>query len=663
MLSLFIPEEVTMAQKNNKNKFYVTTPIYYVTAKPHLGSLYSTVLADVVARWHKMQGTPTFFLTGTDEHGQKIAQAAQKAGKDPKTFVDEFIPVYKEVWRQYETDYTHFIRTTDDYHVKAVQDWIRRIQKRGDIYKGFYKGWYCVPDETFVAEKSADTEQAPLCPSCGRPTIQMEEETYFFRLSVYQDKLLKFYEEHPDFITPKERAHEIYNIVKGGLKDLSISRTTISWGIPFPDDPKHVVYVWVDALNNYITAAGYGQPDREAEFRKWWPADVQILGKDIIRFHAIYWPAFLMAAELPLPKKLLVHGWITVNQQKMSKSLGNMVDPMELQKAYGAQEVRYYLVRHLPVTHDSDFSIADLEQHITSELANDLGNLLNRMGVLAEKYNALHLPVQKNWDAAAQALQDQAAAMLEATTLAMADYSFHMALNHVWAFINQVNAYFHEKQPWKIAGENQEQFIQVLSATAHSLHLIARVLWPIMPHKMEELCASLGKPLVVRDDGIDHLAHEAWNEAFTLTRIAPLFEKHKAPALEEQAVRAHADEEKKKSLEAAKAHEHISIEDFSKVQLVVGTIEHAEAVEGSDKLLKLQVNCGQFGMRQILSGVKQSYAPEMLMGIQGVFVLNLKPRKLMGLESQGMMLFAEGVDGKQKAVTVSAAVPVGTRLR
>lgn len=652
-----------MTQKNKTKSCYVTTPIYYVTAKPHLGTLYSTVLADVVARWHRIQGIPTFFQTGTDEHGQKIAQAAQKVDKNPKQFVDEFIPAYKNVWRDYGVEYTHFIRTTDAYHVKAVQDWIERLQKKGDIYKGFYKGWYCVPDERFVAEKEADSETAPLCPGCGRPTIQMAEETYFFKLSAYQDRLLKFYEEHPDFITPKERAHEIYNVVKGGLKDLSISRTTVCWGIPYPGDPKHVVYVWADALNNYITGIGYDQPGREAEFKKWWPADVHILAKDIVRFHAIYWPAFLMAADLPLPKKLLVHGWITVNQQKMSKSLGNMIDPVELEKAYGPEEVRYYLVRHLPVTHDIDFCIADLEQHITSELANDLGNLLNRMGVLAQKYEALSLPAPKEWDSAAKTLHDQALAMLEEVSTLMDEYSFHMALNRVWTFVNQVNAYFHEQQPWKLAPDNREQFLAVLSATAHSLHLIAAVLWPVMPHKMEQLCASLGKPLAVSDDGVDHLALGSWQEHFSITRIAPLFEKHETPAMVEQAARVLVEEEKKKEAEVSKAHEHISIEDFAKVHLVVGTIEHAESVAGSDKLLKLRVNCGEYGMRQILSGVKQWYTPESLSGLQGVFVLNLKPRKMMGMESQGMMLFAENAEGGLKAVTVTGVVPAGTRLR
>ena len=652
-----------MAEKNTKKSCYVTTPIYYVTAKPHLGTLYSTVLADVVARWHKLQGIPTFFQTGTDEHGQKIAQAAHKVGKEPKQFVDEFIPAYKDVWRDYQIEYDHFMRTTDINHVKAVQDWIERLQKKGDIYKGFYKGWYCVPDERFVAETAGDGESAPMCPGCGRPTIQMAEETYFFKLSAYQDKLLKFYEEHPDFITPKERAHEIYNVVKGGLKDLSISRTTVCWGIPYPGDPKHVVYVWADALNNYITGVGYGQPGREKEFAQWWPADLHILAKDIVRFHAIYWPAFLMAADLPMPKKLLVHGWITVDQQKMSKSLGNSIDPVELQKAYGAEEVRYYLVRHLPVTHDSDFSIADLEQHITSELANDLGNLLNRMGVLAQKYEALSLPAPAHWDNAAQELHDHAVAMLEDVSIAMRDCSFHMALNRVWTFINQVNAYFHGQQPWKIASENREQFVTVLSATAHALHLIAVVLWPIMPHKMEQLCASLGKPLIVGADGVDHLALGAWNQNFVITRIAPLFEKHETPALEEQAARVLAEAEKKKTVELVQAHEHINIEDFAKVHLVVGTIERAEAVTGSEKLLKLQVNCGEYGMRQILSGVKQWYTPEALSGLQGVFVLNLKPRKLMGLESQGMMLFAQSSEGDLKAVTVTGVVPTGTRLR
>lgn len=318
-----------------KNSFYVTTPIYYVTAKPHLGSLYATLLADTVARWNKLCGADVFFLTGTDEHGQKIAQAAAAVKQDPKDFVDSFIPDYKKAWDLYDIQYDKFIRTTDDYHIKGAQAFVTTLLDKGYIYKSVYKGWYCTPCETFVVEIGPEEEPAakgPQCPSCGRDTHIVSEETYFFKLSAFGDKLLAFYKENPDFIMPKERAHEVTSFVESGLKDLSISRTTVKWGVPFPNDPSHTIYVWVEALSNYLTGIGYGDPHKTKEFNYRWPADVQVLGKDIVRFHAVYWPAMLMAAELPLPKKLLVHGWIKVDKQKMSKSLGNVVDPIELQK-------------------------------------------------------------------------------------------------------------------------------------------------------------------------------------------------------------------------------------------------------------------------------------------------------------------------------------------
>ena len=613
--------------KSDKN-FYVTTPIYYVTAKPHLGHLYSTVIADVLARWNKLKNNNTFFLTGTDEFGQKIAQAAEKAGKQPQEFVDSFIDAYKNVWKEYEIKYDIFMRTTNDFHIKAVQEWISALMKKGDIYKSFYKGWYCTHDETFVTEFEQSTV-APNCPSCGRETHWVSEEAYFFKLSAYQDRLLKFYEEHPDFIVPKERAQEVINFVKAGLKDLSISRTTVKWGVPFPNDSAHVTYVWADALNNYITAIGYAQKGKEKEFAAWWPADVHVMGKDIVRFHAIYWPAFLMASNLPLPKHLLVHGWFKVGAQKMSKSFGNVIDPHTLYEAYGADPVRYYLMRQMAITHDGEFTTADLEQKISSDLADDLGNLLNRMATLAVKYTVTNVAAPAQWSSAAQELQQESLKAIKEYQHEMDHYMFHMALARLWKFISQTNAYFHSQEPWKVAQKDPAAFAEIISATSHALHTIAILLWPVMPQKMEMLLASIGQKVDANINYVEQLSHDAWKNTYMIQKIDTLFVK---PEPEVNAQPAAVEEQK--------PDDSIAIEDFAKVKLMVGTIEQCEEVAGSDKLYKLQVNFGATGMRQILSGVRKYFKTEDLIGKQAIFVVNLKPRKMMGMESQGMLLTA-----------------------
>jgi len=636
-----------MAQK----KFYVTTPIYYVTAKPHLGSLYSTLLADVLKRWHRLKGEKTFFLTGTDEHGQKIAQAAEKVGKEPKAFVDSFVPAYKSAWEMFDIDYDCFIRTTDDYHKKGAQHLVQQLLDKGDIYKDSYEGWYCVSCETFVTEKDAQKgTEAPPCPSCGRPTIEVSEETYFFRLSAYQEKLLEFYRENPDFVAPKERMNEMLSFVQAGLKDLSISRTTVQWGIPFPKDPKHIIYVWVEALTNYITAIGYGQPNKQKEFDFWWPADVQILGKDIVRFHGVFWPAFLMAAGLKLPKRLLVHGWIKIDKQKMSKSLGNVVDPVELHARYGTDPVRYYLCRQMAINQDGDFSISDLEQRISSDLANDLGNLLNRVVTLALKNNLVTIDVPKSWSEASMALRDESWNVVEDFENHMDDCMFHLALTRLWEFIHKANAYFHAHEPWKLAQKDQKLFLEVIAATCHSLRDIAHLLWPVMPKKMEQLLFSLGQNLEFNHDTIEDLDLCTWHHQFKLTQIPALFEKPE-PTKEE------IMEEKVTVPES-----HITIDDVVKVELRVGTITECEIVEKSDKLLRMQVDFGDLGVRQILAGVREYYQPEDLAGKQAVFVTNLKPRKMMGMESQGMMLVTDSEGGKKRVVQPSEKAPNGSRL-
>jgi methionyl-tRNA synthetase len=642
-----------------QDTFYVTTPIYYVTAKPHLGSLYSTILADVASRYHALKGEETFFLTGTDEHGQKIAQAADKAGKDPQSFVDGFIDDYKQMWNKYHISYDHFIRTTDEHHKQAVQEWIDALIKKGDIYKSYYKGWYCLPCESY--ENEPEDTQGVACSSCERDVQYISEESYFFRLSAYQDALLDFYKSHPDFITPKERLKEVISFVESGLKDLSISRTTISWGIPFLNDPKHVTYVWADALNNYITAIGYGK--NESEFDKWWPANLQILGKDIVRFHAIYWPAFLMASDLDMPRKLLVHGWLKVGDHKMSKSRGNVVDPDDLYQTYGADEVRYYLTRHMALTQDSQFSTSDLEKSINNELANDLGNLVNRLITLAYKYDAYDLKAPENWSAEEVNLRDSFWTMIDTYKHEMDQAYFYRGVHAVWKFINEVNAYFHARAPWKVAKNDMTAFRQILSATAHALHGVAYVLSPIMPEKMDELFKSLG--IEKKDKAHDilrYLSDNPWNMSFMLHKIPALFTKHIDTSVSSDHKKPSHTQKKETQKEEDMSDNTITIDDVAKVELRVGYIESCHDMEKSDKLYQMTVDFGELGTRTILAGIKKYYAKEDIVGKKGIFVYNLKPRKMLGVESQGMMLLAKDEDGQLQMATVSGPVPHGTRL-
>ncbi len=660
-------------------KFYVTTPIYYVTANPHLGTLYTTVMADVIARWRALLGDHVFFLTGTDEHGQKIAQAARDAAQEPRAFVDRMSQAYKDMWRMYDLDYSHFIRTTDECHTRGVHAWISAAQEKGDIYKARYEGWYCVPDETFVTEKEASVGRAdgPLCPSCGRQTVPLSEENYFFRLSAYADRLLDFYRRNPDFITPKERLNEVVSFVESGLKDISISRTGLTWGIPFAGDNAHTVYVWVDALMNYATAVGYGTPEKGATFTYWWPPDVHIMAKEIVKFHATYWPAFLMSADLPLPRRMLVHGWVLVDGQKMSKSRGNVVDPRELYEKYGADAVRYYLLRHLPINQDGDFSYVTLEEHINADLVGGLGNLLNRVCTLALNNGANTLERPERLSPESQAREAHARELIADYTKHLDDYCFHTGLARLWKFVNQTNAYFQSQKPWALASSDPQAFREVLWATCNSLKTMAVLAWPFMPHKMEELMASLGVPFKKPDGtrrcgGLD-LA--SWDVHFSLSKIPPLFakagtykeatdaaaaekvveKKGKGPAPEPRTPSSLATPQPDGSL--------VDIEAFAAIELLVGTIEDVHPVPGSHKLLELTVNFGQRGTRTILAGIGPWYGGEELRATQAVFVYNLKPRTIVGRTSQGMLMCAQDAAGKPTIVRPAGPIPDGTRLR
>jgi methionyl-tRNA synthetase len=638
------------------NKYYITTPLYYVNSKPHLGTLYSTLLADVSARWNKLLGKRVFFLTGTDEHGQKIADRAKQEKIDPNKFVDAAIPAFKDMWERYELKYDKFIRTTDPEHEQAVLSWIKVLHDQGDIYKSTYDGWYCVPCETFVTVDGKETK--PKCPSCKRELKEIEEENYFFRLSAYEDQLLEFYEKNPNLIVPKERLNEVISFVKSGLKDLSISRKGVTWGIPFPGDKEHTVYVWADALLNYISAIGYGKDDEHTKefFGTLWPVDLQVMAKDIIRFHAIYWPAFLMAAHLPLPKKLLVHGYILSGEEKMSKSLGNAIDPGELADVYGVEPVRYYLLRKMSINQDGMFSIKDLQACIASDLANNLGNLLQRTVALALNNKLDKVKPPKVLEVASQKLHARLEEAFRSYWDGMNHYQYHMALGDLWRFISEVNAYFNEQQPWSVAKKDKDLFAEIISSVCHCLYSVAVLIWPVMPKKSEEMLKTLGFTFdFEKHDYQKEIRDNIWDKTFSLTkRDKPLFERpdgngKKNDKIEEKEVKKNVIDE-------------ITIDDVIKVHLVVGEIKSCEPIKGSSKLYKMSVDCGSYGNRQILAGVAQFFKPEDLIGKQGVYVANLKPRKMMGLESQGMMLFAKDDSGDMKMTTVGGTVKNGTRL-
>ncbi len=507
------------------NNFYVTTPLYYVNSKPHLGTLYSTLLADVIARFKKLMGKETFFLTGTDEHGQKIAEKAASEGKNPKEFTDSMVPKFKEVWKLYNIEYDKFIRTTDQEHINSVISFIKNLQDKGDIYKSIYSGWYCVPCETFInitPEVPRSEDSKYLCPNCKRALKEISEENYFFRLSAYTDQLLSFYESNPNFITPRERLNEVISFVKSGLQDLSISRKSVKWGIPFPLDSEQTVYVWADALLNYISAIGYGSDDTLLE--KWWPADVQIMAKDIVRFHAVYWLAFLMAINLPLPKKLLVHGYILTKDQKMSKSLGNVIDPEDLANSYSVDAIRYYLLRQMSVHQDGKFDINELEARIGADLANNLGNLLNRVTALAINNELDNISAPATLEPASAALHIKCEEAFRLYWDNMQHFEYHVAIADLWKFISEINVYFDTQRPWKVVKENRELFEEIISSVCHCLEMAAILAWPIMPTKMEQLLSYLGHEFDLKNNYEAILRKNVWNRTFSLTKPeTPLF--------------------------------------------------------------------------------------------------------------------------------------------
>jgi methionyl-tRNA synthetase len=681
-------------------KFYITTPIYYVNARPHIGHAYTTIACDTIARRQRLLGSDTYFLTGTDEHGQKIQRAAEAAGKSPQQFTDKVSAEFRALWDRMRITYDDYIRTTSDRHKIGVQQLWRQIRDKGYIYKGSYTGQYCVFDEMYVEVGPGEP-----CPECGRPTETVKEENYFFKLSAFAEPLLQLYTSQPDFIRPETRRNEVIAFVRSGLRDLSISRSTFSWGIPVPDDPKHVIYVWLDALANYITALGYGSDD-PGKFEKYWPADVHMIGKEIVRFHCVYWPAFLMAAGLPLPKSIIAHGWLLFEESKMSKSRGNIVRAETILDVLGADALRYFLLREVVFGQDGSFSFDALVQRYNSDLANGLGNLASRTLTMITRYFHGEVPYPSR-GAAHTGAEDMIATLAKHSISEFHElfqqYQFSRALEIAWALVAAVDKYIVENEPWAL-GEKQDEHSRsrlatVLYTSAEALRIVTALAYPVMPEATAKIWAQMG----LGDIAKTSLSDLHWGQLQLGTRLGkvePVFprkdksaiermqmieDQQRTPAGATEAITKEVVERRAASPSAADTRASqgsaplnkppaaaanaagsgdgkITIDDFAKVELRVAQVKVAEKVKGADKLLRLEVDLGT-EVRQIVAGIAEAYAPETLVGRKVVIVANLAPRKLRGLESNGMIVAASLEGGKPVLAAFLEEVPVGARLK
>lgn len=646
-----------------RKTFYLTTPIYYPSGNLHIGHAYTTVAGDAMARYKRMRGFDVMYLTGTDEHGQKIQQKAIEKGITPQQYVDEIVAGIQDLWKKLDITYDDFIRTTEDRHKEVVEQIFARLLEQGDIYLDEYEGWYCTPCESFFTERQLNEGN---CPDCGRHVEKVKEESYFFKVSKYADRLLEYYEENPGFIQPESRKNEmINNFIKPGLEDLAVSRTTFDWGIKVPGNPKHVIYVWIDALSNYITALGYGTED-DSKYQKYWPADFHLVGKEIVRFHTIYWPIMLMALDLPLPKKVFAHGWLLMKDGKMSKSKGNVVDPVTLIDRYGLDALRYYLLREVPFGSDGVFTPEGFIERINFDLANDLGNLLNRTVAMIDRYFDGVIPSYKG----SHSEFDQQLLQVNEETVqkyeeAMENMEFSVALTALWQLVSRTNKYIDETQPWVLAKEEKtEELKSVMAHLAESLRRTAILLQPFLTRTPGEIFNQLN---------VNSSSLTSWGslarfgqieEGVKVAKGDPIFprldieqevayikEKMQGP----QAVPAEVKKEEKPD------SEEITIDDFMKVDLRVAQVIHAEPVKKADKLLKLQLDLG-YEKRQVVSGIAQYYKPEDLIGRKVVCVTNLKPVKLRGELSQGMIL-AGSKDGELSLATIAEQLPLGARVK
>ena len=649
-----------------RKTFYITTPIYYPSGKLHIGNAYTTVAADTVARLKRMQGYDVMFLTGTDEHGMKIEKSALAAGKEPKQFVDEIVEGpggIKDLWKLMNISHDRFIRTTDKYHEEAVQKIFRKLYENGDIYKSEYEGLYCVPCEAFWTETQAKDGK---CPDCGRPVEMAKEESYFFRLSKYADRLLEFFEQNPEFLQPQSRVNEmINNFIKPGLEDLCVSRTTFDWGIPVPMDDDHVIYVWIDALTNYLTGAGFLQD--EEKFARYWPADLHLVGKEIVRFHTIIWPIILMALDLPLPKTVFGHGWLLMEHDKMSKSKGNVVDPMELADEFGVDAVRYFLLREVSFGQDGNFSRRALIERINADLANDLGNLLHRSVAMIIRYRDGVIPEPGALTGLEQDLQQLAAAVAADVNEHIEALEINAALSAIWRLIGRANKYIDEAEPWTLNKTGQsERLDTVLYHLGETLRILALLIKSFMPETGKKIWAQLGISRSIESCQFEDTAWGGLEPGTKVVKGDPIFPRidlEKLAEAEEASSVAEAKQEAADKAVKEKAAEkpQVSIEDFARLDLRVAEVKAAEPVPGADRLLKLMVTIGE-EERQIVAGIAQHYTPEELVGKRIVVVANLKPAKLRGVLSEGMLLAASTEDSLG-LVTVERDLPSGAQVK
>jgi methionyl-tRNA synthetase len=662
-------------------KFYITTPIYYVNARPHIGTAYTTIVCDAIARRQRMLGVDTFFLTGTDEHGQKIERSAQAAGKTPQKLTDDISAEFRALWDRMGLTYDDFIRTTSEKHKRGVQALWRKIRDNGYIYKGTYTGQYCVSCELYVDGANPGDP----CPQCGRTTETVHEENYFFKLSAFQDKLLQLYNDKPEFIRPETRRNEVVSFVRSGLRDLSISRSTFSWGIPVPDDPKHVIYVWMDALSNYITALGYGSEDTTL-FDKFWPANVQMIGKEIVRFHCVYWPAFLLAADLPVPKSIVAHGWLLFEESKMSKSRGNIVRAETILDVLGQDALRYFLLREVVFGQDGSFSFDALVQRYNADLANGLGNLASRTLAMITRYFRGEVPYPSAGvarQAADHAIAESAGRVIAECNALFDQYQFSRALEVAWSLVAAVDKYIVENEPW-VLGEKQDEgsrarLATVLYTSAEALRVVTALVHPVIPEATAKIWAQLG----LGDIKTFRLAELKWGQlelGTKLGNVAAVFPRADKSAIERmqkmeeqgRGAAAPATSEAQATVKPTAAavkkaaapipEGKIGIDDFAKVEMRVGQVKVAEKVQGADKLLRLEVDLGN-EVRQVVAGIAEAYAPETLLGRKVAIVTNLAPRKLRGLESNGMILAASVEGGKPVLASFLEDIPVGAKLK